>query len=96
MTKVKEKSEKLGRARKEKRSGNEVAGARQGSWRGVAVSKLVAAFSFKLLRFLTAPLCFQRTFLSSGCEALRSATTESRRITASSTHARVAPLQKLQ
>lgn len=52
MAKVKEKSKKLGRARKEKGSGREATGSRQGSWRGVAVSKLVAAFSFKLLCFL--------------------------------------------
>lgn len=96
MTKVKEKREKLGRAREEKRSGSEAAGARQGTWRGVAVSKLVAASSFKLLCFLKAPPCFQRPFLSSGCEALRSVTTESCRIMASSAHTRGAPLQKLQ
>jgi len=65
-------------------------------WREVAVSKQVAAFSFKLLCFLKAPLHFQRPFLSSRCEVRCSAMTESCRITARSTHTREAPLQKLQ
>lgn len=95
MTKVKEKSEKLGCTRKEKCSGSEAAGARQGSRRGVAPSKLVAAFSFKLLCFLRATLCFQRPFLSSGCQVLCTTITETCMIKASSTHASGLPLQKL-
>lgn len=55
---MKEKSKKLRCARKENRSGSEAAGARQEFWRGVAVSKLVAASLFKLLCFLKAFLCF--------------------------------------